>query len=114
MPFKQSKPKKEKKEPKSLVYRKFLDSERAEYMAKLVKKYPKHPVPLLEMILTVWEKEQFGTDEEKQAIKHYMGTIGDKPDLNYFGKNGFQEEIVENKGFTVKQINEVVQKVKAD
>jgi hypothetical protein len=93
----------EKPENKQPRYTALLESEKAQYLEKMVKLYPKHPKPLLEMILRVYEKELYGTDEEREHIKNTMDNLKARPDLSYFGKNGFQEEIVENKGFTVER-----------
>lgn len=91
----------DKPEYKPPTYRCYLESEKEKYMKELFKLYPKHPKPLLEMIFKVHEMETFGTDEQKENIKELMDSIPDNPDLSYFGTNGFQEEIEENKGYKI-------------
>lgn len=99
----------EKPEPTKPRHTALLQSEKEEYLEKLMKLYPKLPKPMLEMIIKVYEKDLYGTDEEKEHMQKIFDEMPKRPDLTYFGNNGFQPEITENKGFKIENnLNNIV------
>lgn len=105
MTNKDKKTKEHKKKMKEKVYKGWTQEERENYLATLVNMYPKHPKELLYKILLFHERYTFATDEERFKMDALLDAIGKQPDLTYFGKDGFQEEIEENKGFKVEYVN---------
>lgn len=93
-----NKNKRTKKEERKTRY---TDEERKCYVGLLQQLYPKIPEPLLMEYIKVHEIREFGSGTMKEKVERTLDSIADQPDLTYFGTNGFQSEIAENKGFKI-------------
>lgn len=79
----------------------YTDEERTNYVRLLQDLYPKIPHPLLMEYIKVHELREFGTESVREKVEKTLDAIAENPDLTYFGTNGFQQEIEENKGFKI-------------
>lgn len=79
----------------------YTDEERTLYVGLLKDLYPKIPPPLLMEYIKVHELREFGNDSIKEKVEKTLDAISENPDLTYFGTNGFQETMEENKGFKI-------------